>query len=346
MVEDHSALYARYKGNKPILNGQPAYSGQNAVVLGRANIGRDAWLGEWSVIRADGHFVEIGADFYIGEHATIHIAHDIFPTRIGDHVTVSSGAVAHACTLEDRCVLERNAVVLDGSRIGSGSVISAGSVVFPRTELEGGWLYSGVPAKPVTRVSAAQIAAYHQKVRNEKTKQPDKIGRPIDTLECFVAPTAQVLGNISVGEGVGIWHGCRLDAGSHNITVGQGSNIQDNSSLVCETRDIVIEADVTIGHNVTLFDCTIESSSLVGIGSIIAAGTVVENDVLVAAGAQTEPGQRLTSGQVWAGRPARPIGPMDARKRSIIEITLPTYRDYAAEFRSAHHLPLNQLWED
>jgi gamma-carbonic anhydrase len=66
----------------------------------------------------------------------------------------------------------------------------------------------------------------------------------------------------------------------------------------------------------------------------------VESDVLVAAGTRTEPGQRLTGGLVWAGQPARPIGPMDDRKRTMLAKTLPTYRDYAGHYRSAPHTPL------
>ncbi len=346
MFDRFQPLRAAYAGTSPTLFGEPAFVGAGAVVLGRATLGDGAWLGAWSVIRADGHHVEIGDDVHLGDHATVHIAHDVYPTRIGNRVTVGPGAVIHACTVGNGCVVEREAVILDGSKIGAGAVISAGSTVFPRSELEGGWLYAGSPAKPVACVSVSEREAHHLKIRNQRAKAPTPGSGPEPALDCFVAPTARMHGSVSAGAGVGIWYGCVLDAGAHRITIGDGTNIQDNSVIICDAADIEIGADVTIGHNVGLTDCVVETASLVGIGSLIAPGTVVESDVLVAAGTQTEPGQRLTGGQVWAGRPARPIAPMDDRKRTMMAATLPTYRDYANRFREAPHLPLIRATED
>jgi carbonic anhydrase/acetyltransferase-like protein (isoleucine patch superfamily) len=340
MADFLTPLRAEYNGVSPDIKGGLAFAGEGAVVLGRATLGAGAWLGAWAVIRADGHVVRIGDDFHLGEHATVHIAHDLHSTTIGDRVTAGQDAVIHACVVGDGCVVEREAVILDGSTIGDGAVISAGSVVFPRSELAGGWLYSGSPAKPVARVTPTELEAYHQKVRNSDGRQQDVPKGPQSAPDCFVAPSARVFGQVDVGKDVGIWYGCRLQAGSHRIVIGDGSNIQDNTVIECGSQDVMIGADVTIGHNVTLSDCTVDSGSLVGIGALIAAGTVVESDVLVAAGTQTEPGQRLTSGHVWAGRPARPIGPMDDRKRSIMSTTLPHYVLYAQHFRRTRHDPL------
>lgn len=310
------------------------------MVLGRVTLGSGAWLGAFSVLRADGHDVIIGEGFHLGNHATVHIAHDIYPTNIGDHVTCGNGAVIHACDVGDGSVVEHDAVVLDGASVGSNAVICAGSVVFPRTQLEGGWLYSGCPAKPVAKLSATELEGYHLKIRNEASKTEEENINTMTKLDCFVAPSAKVQGAMSAGEGVGIWYGCDLAANGHRIKIGAGSNIQDNSILTCTNADIVIGSNVTIGHNVTLSDCTIEQGSLIGIGSHIAAGSIVESDVLVAAGAETEEGQRLTSGKVWAGRPARAITDMDAGKRAMMAEILRLYRDYAIRFAATPHDPL------
>jgi len=257
---------------------------------------------------------------------------------------VSAGpeVVIHACTIGENCVLERGAVVLDGSQIGPGAIIKAGSVVYPRSELEGGWIYEGSPAKAVARVMPEDLAAHHEQTRAAgAARERAPIAGAIGELDCFVAPTARLDGEIQAGPEVGIWYGCYLNAGAHRIEIGRGTNIQDNTVIICENRDVVLAADVSLGHNVTMIDCRVESQSLIGIGSTLAAGTVVESDVLVAAGARTEPGQRLTSGQVWGGNPARPIGAMDDRKRMIVARTLPAYREYAARFRATEHAPLN-----
>lgn len=346
MPEPHRSFTCSYQGTAPGFAGKPAFVGLGASVLGRATLGRGAWLDDFCVIRADGHDVVIGDDVHLGARATVHIAHDLYPTHIGHRVTAGPGAVIHACTVGDDCVIEHGAIILDGSTIGAGAVITAGSVVFPRSGLEGGWLYAGNPAKPAMRLSPAELDAHHLKIRNDhSTKKTDDPLMPSTAplkSGCFVAPSARLSGQIETGTDVGIWYGCVLKAGAHKITVGDGTNIQDNTSIFCENSDVLIGPNVTLGHNVTLTDARVEPDSLIGIGSVLSSGTIVESDVLLAAGAETEPGQRLTSGQVWAGRPARPIGRMDDRKRGIVAGTLPMYRAYAIEFARASHKPLGQ----
>ena len=340
MADKFIPLTATYDGTAPRFSGELVYAGAGAVVLGRVSLGAGASLGAFSVLRADGHDVTIGENFHLGDHATVHIAHDIYATKIGDNVTCGDKAVIHACDVDDDCVVEQGAVILDGAKVGSGAVISVGSVVFPRTQLEGGWLYSGCPAKPVAKLTAVELEEYHQKIR-ANTQKPMRESLAVTTnLDCFVALSAKVEGKVSADAGVGIWYGCELSANAQRITIGAGSNIQDNSILTCNQSDITIGRDVTIGHNVTLSGCTIRQGSLIGIGAKIASGTLVESDVLVAAGAQTEEGQRLTSGKVWAGSPARAIADMDAGKREMMAEILRLYKGYADDFRTTPHEPL------
>ena len=337
MTDNFIPLTATYDGIAPRLSGELVYAGAGAVVLGRVTIGRGASLGAFSVLRADGHDVIIGENFHLGEHATVHIAHDIYATNIGDNVTCGSRAVIHACDVGSGCVVEHGAVILDGAKIGSDAVIAAGSVVFPRTQLEGDWLYSGCPAKPVAKLTVAELDGYHQKIRAKAQKPVGESFAATTNLDCFIALSAKLEGVVSADEGVGIWYGCELFANAHKISIGAGSNIQDNSFLTCNQSDIIIGPDVTIGHNVTLSDCTVEQGSLIGIGSKIAPGTIVESDVLVAAGTQTDEGQRLTSAKVWAGHPARAIADMDTGKREMMAEILRLYKGYANDFRTTPH---------
>ena len=340
MVDHFIPLRATYDGRAPTLYGELDHAGEGVVVLGRVTLGSGAWLGAFSVLRADGHDVIIGENFHLGDHATVHIAHDIYATNIGNNVACGNRAVIHACDVDDDCVVEQGAVILDGAKVGSGTVISSGSVVFPRTQLEGGWLYSGCPAKPIAKLTAAELEGHHQNIRSKAQSTKDESLAMTTNLDCFVALSAKVEGEVSAEEGVGIWYGCKLSANAHHISIGAGSNIQDNSILNCNQADIIIGADVTIGHNVTLSDCTIEQGSLIGIGAQIAPGTVVESDVLVAAGTHTEQGQRLTSGKVWAGNPARAIADMDTAKREMMAEILRLYKGYADDFRTTNHEPL------
>jgi carbonic anhydrase/acetyltransferase-like protein (isoleucine patch superfamily) len=133
MLTEATLNLLAYRGTRPQLMGMPRHAGANSAIVGRVTLGRDAWLGAASVIRADGHYVRAGTRLTLGHGATIHIAHDLYPTVVGDDVTVGNNAVIHACEVHDGCVIEDNAVVLDGCVLESGAVIEAGSVVFPKT---------------------------------------------------------------------------------------------------------------------------------------------------------------------------------------------------------------------
>jgi gamma-carbonic anhydrase len=334
--EPHLNLLS-YLGTHPDLAGPPRHAGANSAVVGRVSLGRDAWLGAASVIRADGHYVRAGDDLTLGHGATVHIAHDVYPTLIGNGVTVGSNAVIHACEVHDGCVIEDGSVILDGCVIEPGALIEAGSVVYPRTKLAGGHVYAGKPAKAQRSLDESELrerrAQLRQRLAGDAAERtPSVIEGPNLDPTAFVANTASLTGNVVAGPGTSVWYGCELDAAGGEIVIRDRTNVQDNSVLRCTPgARMVLGRDTTIGHNVTMADCTVGDRCLIGIGSVVAPGTVVEDDVFLAAGASTLPGQVLASGQLWGGQPARVIGPLDERKRALIAHTIGTYCDYATE---------------
>jgi len=333
----HDPIILPFAGTLPSLAAAPV-AGRRSALVGRLTAGPGLALGDDTIIRADGHFVAIGEDFRLGDGATVHIAHDLHPTIIGDRVTVGRNAVVHACTVGDDVVIEDDVVILDGSVIGACTILAAGSVVFPRTALEGGWLHAGMPAKPVRKVmpdevarAALALAAAPQRLRPAPSAARTELSRL--PLSAYVAATARLHGRVVVGEEASVWFGCLLDAGAQSIELGEASNVQDNTVIVCRDGPFRLGRGAVIGHNVRLGGCEIGEGALIGIGATVAEGTVVEPGVLLAAGAETEPGQRLEAGWLWAGRPARPLTPMDDRKRAMIAGTVRNYTAYAAAMR-------------
>ena len=329
-----------YAGTAPSLAGAPAHFGARAAIIGRVTLGAGVWLGASAVIRADGHVVRGGRELYLGPRATVHIAHEVYPTLIGDRVTVGEYGVVHACEVGDDCVLEDGAVVLDGAVLEAGAVLAAGAIVFPRTKLAGGHIYAGRPAKPERPLAQGELAQRRERLRQRIRAAADV--SPVSLISdvrgaldpsVFVANTAMLRGRIIAAPLAQVWYGCELDAGDGEIAIGERSNVQDNSILRCGSGRLVIGVESTIGHNVRLADCTIGDRSLIGIGSVVAAGTVVADDVFLAAGAATVPGQVLDSG-LWVGAPARKLAEMDDAKRKMISDTIPTYCEYARELAS------------
>lgn len=327
-----------YQGTLPELGSEPSAALAGHAVVGRVTLGRGAWLGAGTVIRADGHFVRIGDDLHMGRGSTIHIAHEVYPTLIGDRVCIGANAVVHACTVSDDVVVERGSVVLDGATVGAGSVIEAGSVVYPRSNLEPGMLYAGRPAKPIRALSRheRQARAELQRSRNEAadTSWPCQPNASRAAPDSYVSGTCDLKGTVQLADGASVWFGCQLDGREGPISIERLCNVQDNSVLRAGPLGMSLGEQTTIGHNVQLADCNVGARCLIGIGSRIAPGTYVDDDTFVAGGTVTEPGQNLTGGQVWGGDPARPIGEMNDAKRAAILNIATVYAEYARALRT------------
>jgi gamma-carbonic anhydrase len=122
----------------------------------------------------------------------------------------------------------------------------------------------------------------------------------------FIAPGAQVIGNVRIGAGASIWYNSVLRADVQTIVVGERSNIQDGCvvHVTRKTHGTFIGNDCLIGHLAMVHGCTLEDHAFVGLGAIVMDGCVIETDGMLAAGAMLTPGKRIGRGQLWAGRPA------------------------------------------
>jgi carbonic anhydrase/acetyltransferase-like protein (isoleucine patch superfamily) len=129
----------------------------------------------------------------------------------------------------------------------------------------------------------------------------------------FVAPGAQLIGNIEIGPEASIWYNCVLRGDVNRIQIGARSNIQDGSVIHVDSPKpgneeglpTLIGEDVLIGHLAMVHGCVLHDRAFVGLGSIVMDGCVIESDAMLAAGAMLTPGKRILSGQLWAGRPAK-----------------------------------------
>ena len=124
--------------------------------------------------------------------------------------------------------------------------------------------------------------------------------------DVFIAPGAQVIGNVRVGAGASIWYNCVLRGDVMPIVVGARSNIQDGSIVHVSrgTHGTIIGEDCLVGHLAIIHGCTLEDRAFVGLGAVVMDGCVIEGDAMLAAGALLTPGKRVPAGELWTGRPA------------------------------------------
>jgi carbonic anhydrase/acetyltransferase-like protein (isoleucine patch superfamily) len=137
--------------------------------------------------------------------------------------------------------------------------------------------------------------------------------------EYYVADNARVIGNVELHNQTSIWFGAVLRGDIEPITIGERSNIQDNSvAHTSRGLPVVIGSNVTVGHNVTLHACRVGNNCLIGMGAILLDGCEVGDNCIIGSGTLVKQGQRIPPGSLAVGLPARVIRSItDAEKASI-----------------------------
>ena len=125
----------------------------------------------------------------------------------------------------------------------------------------------------------------------------------------FVAPTAWLVGDVSVGRDCSFWFSSAARGDVNRIRVGARTNVQDGAVLHVshQTHDLEIGDEVVIGHAAVLHGCHIANGALIGIGARVLDGATVEAGAQIGAGALVSPGTRIPAGTLALGIPARPV---------------------------------------
>jgi carbonic anhydrase/acetyltransferase-like protein (isoleucine patch superfamily) len=130
--------------------------------------------------------------------------------------------------------------------------------------------------------------------------------KPTLAERTYVAPTAVLVGQVVLKAGANVWFGAVLRGDNEPITVGENSNIQENSVLHTDAgAPLSIGANVTVGHSVTLHGCTIGDNSLIGMGAIVLNHATIGANSIVGAGALVTEGKTYPEGVLLVGSPAK-----------------------------------------
>ena len=175
-------------------------------------------------------------------------------------------------------------------------------------------------------------------VRNFNDKQP-KIGQSV-----FIDDSAVVIGDVTLGDDVSIWPTTVVRGDVESITIGDGTNVQDGSILhvthagkyTAQGHPLIIGKGVTIGHRAVVHACTVGDFCLVGIGAIIMDGAVLEDYVMLGAGALVPPGKKLDSGYLYVGAPAKQMRALTETEKEFLEYSSRQYIQLKNEYLKAN----------
>ena len=160
----------------------------------------------------------------------------------------------------------------------------------------------------------------------------DGVSPEIDAT-AWVAPSGQVIGNVRLGAGASVWFGAVLRGDNEPITVGEGTNIQENT--VCHTDmgyPLSIGRDCTIGHRAMLHGCTIEDESLIGMGATVLNGARIGRNCLIGACALITEGKEIPPGSLVLGSPGKVVRALSDEEIAGLQRSAAGYRANARRF--------------
>jgi len=158
--------------------------------------------------------------------------------------------------------------------------------------------------------------------------------RPTLGRDVFVADSGVVIGDVHLGDEVGVWFGAVIRGDYMPIRIGARTNIQDGAivHISANMTGATIGEDVTVGHAAIVHGCTVGDRCLIGMGSIVLDGAVVGDESFVAAGSLITPGTIIPDGSFVMGRPAKVVRPIKDSDLAWIRSSAAAYVAHARDF--------------
>ncbi|HZH30021.1 MAG TPA: gamma carbonic anhydrase family protein [Pyrinomonadaceae bacterium] len=152
----------------------------------------------------------------------------------------------------------------------------------------------------------------------------------------FIEASAQVIGDVEIGEQSSVWFNAVVRGDVFYIRIGNRTNIQDGTVIHVTngTHATILEDEVTVGHNVTLHGCHIERGCLIGMGAIVMDDVRIGAESLVAAGALVSPGTRIPPRSLVLGVPAKVKRPLTAEEVEGLAQYWKNYIEYTEQYRN------------
>ena len=153
--------------------------------------------------------------------------------------------------------------------------------------------------------------------------------------DVYVAPNAQVMGNIEMGPASSVWFGAVLRGDNDLIKIGARSNIQDNSVLHTDPgMPLTLGEGVIVGHQVMLHGCTIGDNTLIGIGATVLNGAKIGKNCLIGAHALITEGKEIPDGSMVVGAPGKIIRTLNEQQISMLKLNAEVYVANVKRFKA------------
>jgi carbonic anhydrase/acetyltransferase-like protein (isoleucine patch superfamily) len=158
--------------------------------------------------------------------------------------------------------------------------------------------------------------------------------RPTVDPTAFIAETAVLVGDVTVGAGSSVWFHCVVRGDTNFIRIGERCNVQDGTIVHVNAGNFptIMGNDVTIGHAAIIHACTLHDRAFVGMGATVLDGAVIEEGGVLGANGLLTPGKRIGRNELWTGAPAKLARVLSDEDRAKFDMNAIHYAELAQEY--------------
>jgi carbonic anhydrase/acetyltransferase-like protein (isoleucine patch superfamily) len=320
-----TALGGRRSGSSQIAS--------SAVVVGSARLGEQSLLAEGAVIRSHGAGVEVGTASAVLENSVV-VGNDLIPTAIGRRTVFGHRCLVIGATVGDLCEIGNASVLMPGARVGDRVFLGEGTLVPSGMTLPSDVVAVGRPARIVRRASSDDLGRLRVLRGGDLSMPPQTaitVDQPEETIamaqlyafrgtlpiiaESALFPTAEITGDVVIGERTIIGAGVKIIGDSHGpVRIGNDVQILDNTVLhLLPDNDLVIDDGVIVGPGAMIHGCRIGAGSVIEPGAIVCDTSELGAGCVVRAGAVVKQRSHFGAGSEIDGFPAVDVGRISGR---------------------------------
>jgi carbonic anhydrase/acetyltransferase-like protein (isoleucine patch superfamily) len=312
----------------PATESQSPHMAGSAVVVGTVRMGGGSFLAQGTVVRSIGSAVEIGSGSYVLENSVV-VGQVPIATTIGRRTVFGHRCTVIGAIVGDLCEIGNGSTLMPGARLGDRVFLGEGTLVPTGMTLPDEVVAVGRPARVVRSASAddlrrltalrdgdlslpprTTVAVGHRQETTVNQLYAFRDIVPIVAASATLFPTAEITGDVVVGERTIIGAGVKIIGDSHGpVRIGNDVQILENTVLhLLPDNDLIIDDGVIIGPGAMIHGCRIGAGSIVEPAAIVCDGSTLGADCIVRAGAVVKQRSRFDAGTDIDGFPAVEVG--------------------------------------
>ena len=306
---------------------------RTAVIVGAARLGEGSLLAQGAVIRSQGRGVEVGTGSAVLENSVV-VGNSAIPTTIGRRSVFGHRCLVIGAAVGDLCEIGNASVLMPGARLGDRVFLGEGTLVPAGVRLPSDVVAVGRPARVVRAVSDDDLRRLaglrggdlslppRTAITVKRIQETNMTGQlytyrgivPSVAASAILFPTAEITGDVVVGERTIIGAGVKIIGDSHGpVRIGDDVQILENTVLhLLPDNDLILEDGVVVGPGAMIHGCRIGAGSVVEPGAIVCDHSAIGAGCVVRAGAVVKQRSHFDAGAEIDGFPAVEIGRMSA----------------------------------